>query len=83
MLKISVEVVWLCDRTRPFVLVLIEQEVVEPILSPLAHLGVACPSRQFGDELCQQGRQEGKLSWLYLIYLLLTLEFCLFSKSSY
>lgn len=57
----GVEVVWLSDGTRPFVIVLIEKELVKPILSPLAHLGIGCSSREFIDELCEQARQEGIL----------------------
>lgn len=57
----SIEVVWLCDHTRPFVIVLIEQEIVQPILSPLAHLGVACSSREYLEQLCEQAKEEGIL----------------------
>jgi extradiol dioxygenase family protein len=35
----GVAVVWLCDRTRPFVIVLIQTAPVQTVLSPLAHLG--------------------------------------------
>lgn len=55
----GVAVVWLCDLTRPFAIVLIQKDVVHPILSPLAHLGVGCHSRQDVDTLCQQARNEG------------------------
>lgn len=57
----GVEVVWLCDRTRPFAIVLIEAKSVHPVLSPLAHLGVGCESREVIDAFCQQARQEGIL----------------------
>lgn len=57
----GVEVVWLCDHTRPFVIVLIQQSQVEPILSPLAHLGIGCPSRQFLDKLCEEAQKENIL----------------------
>lgn len=57
----GIAVVWLCDRTRPFVIVLIESERVHPVLSPLAHLGVGCKSREDMDTLCQMARQEGRL----------------------
>jgi catechol 2,3-dioxygenase-like lactoylglutathione lyase family enzyme len=51
-------VVWLSDRTRPFVIVLIESdEAVEP-LRPVAHLGVACGSREDVDSLCRRARDE-------------------------
>ncbi|MDJ0589796.1 MAG: VOC family protein [Pleurocapsa sp. MO_226.B13] len=55
------EVVWLCDRTRPFAIVLIQTDSVKPILSPFAHLGVGCKSRQDLDTLCAQAKQEGIL----------------------
>lgn len=51
-------VVWLSDKTRPFVIVLIQTESVQPILSPLAHLGVGCQSREEMDHLCEQARQD-------------------------
>lgn len=54
-------VVWLCDHTRPFVIVLIQTDSVYPVLSPLAHLGVGCKSRRHVDELCTRARQEGIL----------------------
>jgi catechol 2,3-dioxygenase-like lactoylglutathione lyase family enzyme len=38
-------VLWLSDRTRPFVIVLIETDKIDAPLRPLAHLGVGCPSR--------------------------------------
>jgi catechol 2,3-dioxygenase-like lactoylglutathione lyase family enzyme len=57
----GVSVVWLTDRTRPFVIVLIQTDVVHPVLSPLAHLGVACPSREFVDRLCDRAEREGLL----------------------
>ena len=54
-------VVWLSDRTRPFVIVLIEtREVVAP-LTPVAHLGVACASRAEVDALCREAEREGVL----------------------
>ncbi|MCG8362204.1 MAG: VOC family protein [Pseudanabaenales cyanobacterium] len=54
-------VVWLSDRTRPFVIVLIQTDSVHPILSPLAHLGVGCKSREDMDALCEKAQQEGVL----------------------
>lgn len=51
-------VVWLSDRTRPFVIVLIESRSVEPALRPDAHLGVACESRAEVDRLCALARAE-------------------------
>lgn len=54
-------VVWLSDRTRPFVIVLVEsRDAIEP-LRPVAHLGVACPSRDDVDALCSRARGEDVL----------------------
>lgn len=57
----KVTVVWLSDRTRPFVIVLIQARPTQPVLSPLAHLGVGCQSRESMDSLCNRARQEGVL----------------------
>jgi catechol 2,3-dioxygenase-like lactoylglutathione lyase family enzyme len=57
----GVKVVWLSDHTRPFAIVLIEQGSVQPLLTPLAHLGVGCKSREAVDTLCNMARQEGCL----------------------
>ena len=57
----GVAVVWLTDKTRPFVIVLIQTDSVYPILSPLAHLGIGCKSREYMDVLCNQARQSGVL----------------------
>jgi catechol 2,3-dioxygenase-like lactoylglutathione lyase family enzyme len=57
----GVAVVWLTDTTRPFVLVLIQTSSVQPILSPLAHLGVGCQSREEMDHLCHKAASEGVL----------------------
>lgn len=57
----GVAVVWLSDGTRPFALVLIQTASVQPILSPIAHLGVGCQSREQMDALCEQAQQEGVL----------------------
>ncbi len=54
-------VVWLADGTRPFVIVLIQTATVHPILSPLAHLGVGCESREELDRRCEKARTEGIL----------------------
>jgi len=54
-------VVWLSDRTRPFVIVLIESGDAIAPLRPVAHLGVACGSREDVDALCGQARDEGAL----------------------
>jgi catechol 2,3-dioxygenase-like lactoylglutathione lyase family enzyme len=55
------EVVWLSDHTRPFVIVLIQATFVQPVLSPLAHLGIGCKSREAVDMLCDKARQAGLL----------------------
>ncbi|WP_088889239.1 VOC family protein [Leptolyngbya ohadii] len=57
----GIPVVWLSDRTRPFVIVLIQQKEINPALTPLAHLGVGCSSRETVDRLCAQARQAGVL----------------------
>jgi len=57
----AVHVAWLSDRTRPFVIVLIEVNKVDNPLLPLAHLGVGCATRDEVDRLCEQARSEGRL----------------------
>jgi catechol 2,3-dioxygenase-like lactoylglutathione lyase family enzyme len=52
-------VVWLSDRTRPFVIVLIQQAVVSHALGGFAHLGVGCESRAEVDGRCERAREEG------------------------
>ncbi len=54
-------VVWLSDRTRPFVIVLIEAEDVADPLRPIAHLGVGCASREDVDALCRRAREDDVL----------------------
>ena len=54
-------VVWLSDRTRPFVIVLIESAEVAAPLRPVAHLGVACASREEVDALCRRAAREDAL----------------------
>ncbi|RMF08141.1 MAG: VOC family protein [Alphaproteobacteria bacterium] len=53
------EVAWLSDRTRPFVIVLIEADKVDSVLGPVAHLGVACKSRAEVDRRCALARADG------------------------
>lgn len=55
-------VVWLSDKTRPFVIVLMQGggPVSHPLL-PSAHLGVACESRDEIDRLAARAREEGRL----------------------
>jgi len=57
----GVAVAWLTDHTRPFAIVLIQTESVHPVLSPLAHLGVGCQSRDDVDRLCHKAREAGVL----------------------
>lgn len=57
----GVAVAWISDNTHPFVIVLIQKDSVHPVLSPLAHLGVGCESREYMDSLCDKARQEGLL----------------------
>jgi catechol 2,3-dioxygenase-like lactoylglutathione lyase family enzyme len=55
-------VVWLSDRTRPFVLVLIQStDTVHNPLGPSAHLGIGLPSREAVDERCELAKEEGRL----------------------
>lgn len=53
-------VVWVSDRTRPFVIVLIEQRVVSGGLTGFAHLGVGVTSREEVDRRCDRARAEGR-----------------------
>jgi len=53
-------VVWLSDRTRPFVVVLIEADVVDHRLGGFAHLGVGCESTAEVDRRCALARAEGR-----------------------
>jgi catechol 2,3-dioxygenase-like lactoylglutathione lyase family enzyme len=64
------EVAWLSDKTRPFVIVLIQITKIVPrpvvrlvvkLLFPFEHLGVGCASRDEIDQLCQIARTEGCL----------------------
>ena len=57
----GVSVVWLSDLTRPFAIVLIQTGSVQTVLSPIAHLGVGCKSREDVDTLCEKAKQEGVL----------------------
>ena len=57
----GVRSVWLTDRTRPFVIVLVEGAgQPDPPLGPFGHLGVACKSRQEIDRLCAEARRDGR-----------------------
>ncbi len=55
-------VVWLSDRTRPFVIVLVEADTVETPLGPFAHIGVGCESRDEVDRLSALAREEERLA---------------------
>ncbi|MBK8809878.1 MAG: VOC family protein [Acidobacteria bacterium] len=57
----GVRVVWISDRTRPFVIVLIEVSEINATLRPFAHLGVGCASRAEVDRLCAIARSDGVL----------------------
>jgi catechol 2,3-dioxygenase-like lactoylglutathione lyase family enzyme len=57
----GLEVAWLSDQTRPFVIVLAERSQVDHPLVPPAHLGVACESREEVEQLCTLAREEGRL----------------------
>lgn len=59
--EINKRVVWLSDKTRPFVLVLVQNEDPAPVLTPFAHLGVGCRDKSEVDKLCQQAREDGIL----------------------
>ena|SRR5438132_13475420 len=54
-------VVWLSDRTRPFVIVLIQTAKVDAPLRPFAHLGVGCTTREEVDRRCAEARRDGCL----------------------
>lgn len=55
------DVVWLSDKTRPFVIVLIETSEVRDPLRPVGHLGVGCESRDEVRRLAELAREEGCL----------------------
>ena len=53
---------WLCDHTRPFVIVLVETtgQQNDPPLGPFGHLGVACTSCEEIDRLYAEACREGR-----------------------
>ncbi|MEB3216531.1 MAG: VOC family protein [Nostocales cyanobacterium 94392] len=57
----GVTVAWLSDGTRPFAIVLIQTDSVHSTLSPIAHLGVGCKSREHMNTLCEKAKEEGVL----------------------
>jgi catechol 2,3-dioxygenase-like lactoylglutathione lyase family enzyme len=54
-------VVWLSDKTRPFVIVLMHSEAVAHPLRAPAHLGVGCDSRDEIDRLAARALAEDRL----------------------
>jgi catechol 2,3-dioxygenase-like lactoylglutathione lyase family enzyme len=52
-------IAWISDKTRPFVIVLIESPEVKHPLLPIGHLGVGCASRAEVDRLAGEARAEG------------------------
>jgi catechol 2,3-dioxygenase-like lactoylglutathione lyase family enzyme len=54
-------VVWLGDKIRPFVIVLIQTDRIESSLCPPAHLGIACAARDEVDRLAELARKEDRL----------------------
>ncbi|RCJ18729.1 bleomycin resistance protein [Nostoc minutum NIES-26] len=50
----QVDVAWIGDLTRPFVIVPIQVAKVQGKLSPASHLGVACKTREEVDRLCNE-----------------------------
>lgn len=54
-------VVWISDKTRPFVIVLMESDEVGSSLRSPAHLGVACESRAEIDRLSERARAASRL----------------------
>jgi len=63
-------VAWISDRTRPFVLVLVEVPKLVPrwllkavtkFVFPFEHLGVACATRAEVDRRCRAAKEEGCL----------------------
>ena len=58
----GMQVAWVTDQTRPFVIVLLEKSSVDHPLLPPAHLGVACESREEVDRRCNEAKAEGCLS---------------------
>lgn len=51
-------VAWISDRTRPFVVVLLEREVDHP-LGGMAHLGIGLDSREAVDDVLERARAQG------------------------
>lgn len=56
------DVAWLSDGTRPFVIVLVAADDAGSPLGPFSHLGVACKSREDMNRLIAQAREDGCLA---------------------
>ncbi|HLO87858.1 MAG TPA: VOC family protein [Nostocaceae cyanobacterium] len=57
----SINVAWISDLTRPFVIVLLEKSSVPQQPKTVAHLGVGCRSREEVTRLCSEAQAEGLL----------------------
>lgn len=58
----DMEVAWLSDLTRPFVLVLVQGPMPEAPLGPFAHLGIGCESREHVDRLVAEAAAQDCLA---------------------
>ncbi|MBW4565276.1 MAG: VOC family protein [Mojavia pulchra JT2-VF2] len=56
-----VDVAWISDLTRPFVIVLIQVAQIKSTLAPASHLGVACKTREEVERLCNEAHSENVL----------------------
>jgi catechol 2,3-dioxygenase-like lactoylglutathione lyase family enzyme len=54
------QVLWLSDRTRPFVIVLIEHDRATGVLTGFSHVGIGCATREEIDRRSQLARDEGR-----------------------
>jgi len=52
-------VVWISDKTRPFVIVFLETSNIPHVLGPFAHLGVGLSSREEVDARVTRARTQG------------------------
>jgi catechol 2,3-dioxygenase-like lactoylglutathione lyase family enzyme len=57
----QIDVAWISDLTRPFVIVLLQMSEAQKQSPSGFHLGVACKTRQDVDRLCDEARSEGFL----------------------
>ncbi|MFN6462277.1 MAG: hypothetical protein RMZ41_010565 [Nostoc sp. DedVER02] len=70
----QVDVAWISDLTRPFVIVLIKAAKVEDALLPQSHLRIAYQNREEVTRLCDEARAERLLlaqmtgGWLLGLY---------------